>query len=90
MYKRCQSAVKIDNEYSNFYYVDRGVKQGYSLSPTLFNYFINDLHAISDSAWDHLYLQNTSINSPSIADDFVIFSESRKGLQTAVLNGNLQ
>ena len=60
------------------------MKQGDSLSPTLFNYFINDLHAIFDSTCDPLYLQDRSINSLSFADDLVIFSESQKGLQTAL------
>ena len=60
------------------------MKQRESLSPTLFNYFINDLHSIFDSTCDPLYLQDRSINSLSFADDLVIFSESQKRLQTAL------
>jgi hypothetical protein len=58
------------------------MKQSESLSPTLFNYFINDLHSIFDSTCDPLYLQDRSINNLSFADDLVIFSESQKRLQT--------
>ena len=84
MYKCCQSAVKIDNEYSDFFEIDRGVKQGDSLSPTLFNCFINDIHSIFDDTCDLLCLQDTSINSLSFADDLVIFSETHTGLQSAL------
>ena len=39
MYSSSFSAVKIDNEYTVFFMLKRGVKQGDSLNPTLFNCF---------------------------------------------------
>jgi hypothetical protein len=42
MYNLCQSAVKIDNKHSNYFNLEKGVKQGVSLNPMLFNYFINE------------------------------------------------
>ena len=37
MYNLCQSAVKIDNKHSNYFNLEKGVKQGVRLKPTLFN-----------------------------------------------------
>ena len=81
MYNLCQSAVKIDNKHSNYFNLEKGVKQGDSLSPMLFNYFIND---IFDQSCDPLKLDHTLLSSLSFAEDLVIFSESHKGLQNAL------
>ena len=84
MYKCCESAVKIENKFSDFFRIERGVKQGDSLSPTLFNCFINDLHSVFDSTCDPVCLDTRKINTLSFADDLVILSESAKGLQLAL------
>jgi hypothetical protein len=81
MYNLCQSAVKIDNKHSNYFNLEKGVKQGDSLRPMLFNYFIND---IFDQSCDPLKLDHTLLSSLSFAEDLVIFSESHKGLQNAL------
>jgi hypothetical protein len=49
-------AVKIDNKHSNYFNLEKGVKQGVRLKPTLFNYFINDIyvHDIFDKSCDPL------------------------------------
>jgi hypothetical protein len=44
MYNFSESAVKLNNEHTIFFTFKRGVKQGDSLRPTLFNCFTNDLH----------------------------------------------
>ena len=59
MYDLTKSAVKIDNRISEFFELERGVKQGDSLSPTLFNCFINDLHQIFDQTCFPLVLKNS-------------------------------
>ena len=84
MYSYSQSAVKIDNEYTDFFKLKRGVKQGDSLSPTLFNCFINDLHDIFDKSCDPLDLDTSSLSSLSFADDLVLLSKSQQGLQKAL------
>jgi hypothetical protein len=46
MYNVCQSAVKIDNKHSNYFNLEKGVKQGECLRPKLFanqsNIFVTD------------------------------------------------
>lgn len=61
----------------------KGVKQGDRLRPTLFNYFINDLHSVFDNTCDPVHLNNTSISSLCFADDLVILSKSQAGLQNS-------
>lgn len=84
MYSLCQSAIKVNNEYSQFFNLERGVKQGDSQSPSLFNCYINDLHKIFDKSCDPLKLEDSFIYSLSFADDLVLVSSTHKGLQTAL------
>ena len=84
MYSCCQSSVKIENNFSEFFEINRGVKQGDSLSPTLFNIYINDIHSIFDRQCDPVCIDTNFINSLSFADDLVILSESAEGLQQAL------
>ena len=84
MYTLCQSSLKIGNEHSIFFPIYRGVRQGDSLSPTLFNCFINDLNTIFDNTCDPPILDASSIQSLSYADDLVILSKSHQGLQNSL------
>ena len=84
MYSSCESAIKFENKQSNYFKLDRGVKQGDSLSPTLFNCFINDLHETFNETCDPLILKHTHLSSLSFADDLVLLSESHSGLQNAL------
>lgn len=46
MYKKSKCAVKIGNLRTEFFQQGRGVRQGCSLSPTLFNIYINELQKL--------------------------------------------
>ena len=52
MYSNCKSAIKIYGHYSEYFDIDKGVRQGDSLSPTLFNNYINEI--------SELFVQNSS------------------------------
>lgn len=84
MYSGCLSAIKIKNKFSTFFNLERGVKQGDSLSPTLFNCFINDLHVIFDSSCYPLVLEKSNVASLSFADDLVILSSTQEGLTNSL------
>ena len=59
----------------------RGVRQGCTLSPRVFNYFINDIPKIFDNFCEPVKLGSEKLNCLMYADDLVILSESENGLQ---------
>ena len=82
MYLNNKCAVKIDNSRTDFFPQSRGVMQGNSLSPTLFNIYINELaKTLEDSSAPGLTLNNTEIKCLLYADDLVLLSNSKEGLQ---------
>ena len=59
-----------------------GTKQGYNLSPTLFNLFINDLPSqFNDNKCDSVRLDEIQVNCLMYADDLVLISRSERGMQ---------
>jgi len=59
-----------------------GLKQGCNLSPFLFNLFINDLtHSINCANIDAPIMNNIQVSCLFYADDLVIVSETKEGLQ---------
>ena len=87
MYGNSGYRIRVDEYYiiSLRFVGDVGVKQGCCLSPTLSNIFQNDMHEIFDnSSCDPVTLGNTSFNSLSWADDLVLVSSTKNGLQTCL------
>ena len=80
-------ALKTQNLHSDFFYLNRGVKQGDSLRPTLFNVHINDIEAeFSDKVNQPVQLIDTKLGCLLFADDLLILSETKDGLQNSLNN----
>ena len=66
-----------------------GLKQGCNLSPALFNIFVNDIISnMNNIENDAPYLGTNQISCLSYADDLVLLSESKEGLQKSIDNLN--
>nr|XP_006824602.1 PREDICTED: RNA-directed DNA polymerase from mobile element jockey-like [Saccoglossus kowalevskii] len=85
MYNNIKFYVELDDKMTPAFQTDNGVKQGCPLSPTLFSLFINDLVELLDStAIDQPVLDGLTISSLLFADDIVITSTSKEGLQSSI------
>ena len=80
IYTTDKACVKMGKTRSDFFGLNIGVRQGCILSPLLFNLFISDLAKKFDTMEGKLQLGNISINSLFWADDLVLFSETKEGL----------
>lgn len=86
-YNITNSSLKFKDKHSVFFNIIRGVKQGDSLSPTLFNIFINDIAGNFNEDQSYpLKLIESQIGSLLFADDLLILSESKEGLQNSLNN----
>ena len=78
-------AIKIGSKRSEFFKQGRGVRQGCSLSPTLFNIYINELAVmLEQSASPGLTLHDTEVKFLLYADDLVLLSPTEQGLQQSL------
>ena len=75
-------AVTIVNKHTHFFPQGPGVRQGGSLSPALFNIYINELaRAQEQSAAPGLNLLESEVKCLLFADDLVLLSPTKEGLQ---------
>jgi len=61
--------------------VSRGVRQGCSLSPLLFNIYIEELVQEADDLEEGIKVGGRSIKALRFADDQAMMTKGRKGLQ---------
>ena len=84
MYRRTEYCIKLKKGYSPPIRSNLGLKQGCPLSPMLFNLYIDDIKEIFDEECGPVTLQNTILNHFLYADDLIILSLSKEGLQRAL------
>ena len=68
--------------------INRGVKQGCPLSPTLFNVFINDLLDLLNQEINGIDLETCQINALVYADDLVLITDKPDTLDKLLLTLN--
>ena len=86
LYSNTKCAIKMTDNQTPFFQYKKGVRQGCILSPLLFNIYINEIPKLFENAVsDPFMLPNgTKINSLLYADDLVILSQSKTGLQNCL------
>lgn len=84
MYSKTRLKVVHGQEESPEFKSEKGVRQGDNLSPLLFNLFINDLPDIFDKTCSPVKWGEMEISSLLYADDLVLFSQSKEGLQNGL------
>ncbi len=84
MYTHSSVQIKLNEGLTDAFQDNIGVKQGCVLSPTLFKLFINDLPSIFTDKCQPVSLFNRKVTSLLFADDVVLTSESKEGLQQAL------
>jgi hypothetical protein len=82
MYDNTLSSVRINDKYTDWFDTESGVRQGDTLSPTLFVLFINNLVDEIKSLNIGIDIGNTKICILLYADDIVLITETEEELQT--------
>ena len=81
IYHQCKCAVNVNGHITNWFSSDFGVRQGDTLSPTLFALFIDDLTAVMRENGKGVEIGDFSLQCLLYADDLVLISESEDDLQ---------
>ena len=84
MYSKTEYAIKLQKGYLDPINSNLGLKQGCPLSPILFNIYIDDVKNIFDETCEPIDLLGKQINHFLYADDLVLISSSRSGLQNCL------
>ena len=84
-YSQTKYAVKINGFISRPFASSVGVKQGYVLSPLLFNLYLSVLPAVfNDNGCSPVNINSLSTNCLMFADDLALSSETAYGLQECI------
>ena len=82
MYQNVKSQVRVNGVLSEQFDCHLGVRQGESLSPFLFSLFVNDMEQeLKDKGVNGISIDDLKLYLLLYADDSVIFSSTREGLQ---------
>ena len=82
LYSNNKCSVNVNNSYTGWFPVSSGVRQGDSLSTTLFNLYVNDLVQEIKSLGRGVNCGNFQISILLYADDIVLVADNENNLQT--------
>ena len=87
MYTNAKSCVKLKQGVTEKFNVEKGIKQGDTLSPYLFNLYLNDINdAFNKPNSEAPALMKRQVGCLLYADDLLILSETKAGLQYSLNN----
>ena len=81
LYSNLQSCVRINNNFTDWFSISSGVRQGDNLAPTLFAVFINDLANDVKSVQCGIRVSEQMVSLLMYADDIIFISDSPECLQ---------
>ena len=81
MYNNTRAIVKVNQMFSSWFDTRFGVRQGDTLSPTLFNIFLNDLVTDIKNLHCRIETDEFSLSVLCYADDIVIITENGDNMQ---------
>ena len=81
LYTSVSCCVRVNNFHTNWFQVNSGLRQGCSLSPLLFNLFINDLALRIKSLGRGICIDDENISILMYADDIVLIAKNEENLQ---------
>ena len=82
LYVNVSACVKVNNLTTDWFDVKSGLRQGCSLSPLLFNLYINDLAIRINALGKGISLNNDKVSLLMYADDIVLIADSETDLQS--------
>ena len=85
LYKKTKNMVLVKGYISNPFETYLGTRQGCNLSPTIFNMYLNDLcQVLRMRNCDPVKMGDKNLNSLMYADDIILFSNTKEGLQKSL------
>ena len=85
IYAKTKCAVKVNDKTTESFPFTKGVRQGCPLSPILFNVYVNEIfNRVNENNTSNIYLSETQINALMYADDLILLSETKEGLQKLI------
>jgi len=81
VYEETRCVVRIGENISREFWVEKGVRQGCPMSPTLFNIYIADIEEELKKGNGGIWVGNEKMWSIEYADDIVMLAEEEEGLR---------